>query len=43
MQYQQAEQGFTSQANTSDYTSATIAAIGVLQAPDQNQNQNGDN
>jgi len=43
MQYHHAQQVFTNQANTGDYTNATIAAIGILQAPDQNQNQNGDN
>jgi hypothetical protein len=43
MQYHNAQQVFTSQANTGDYTNATIAAIGILQTPDQNQNQNGDN
>jgi len=43
IQYHDAQQVFTNQANTGDYTNATIAAIGILQAPDQNQNQNGDN
>ncbi len=42
-QYHRAEEVFTSQANTSDGTMATIAALQVLQAPDPNQNQDGGN
>lgn len=43
MQYHRAEEVFTSQANTGDYTNATIAALEVLQVPDHNQNQDGGN
>jgi len=43
MQYRRAEEVFTSQANTGDYTHATIAALEVLQIPDHNQDQDGGN
>ncbi len=36
--YHRAVEAFTRKANTGDYTNATIAAIQVLQAGDQNQN-----
>ncbi len=41
--YHRAVEAFTRKANTGDYTNATIAAIQVLQAGDQNQNQNAGN
>jgi serine/threonine protein kinase len=40
-QYQNAREAFTRQVNAGNYTRATIAAIDVLQASDQNQKQNG--
>jgi hypothetical protein len=40
-QYRHATEVFTRQANTGNYNRATIAAIEVLQAPDQKQKQDG--